>query len=199
MLGGLIFSLRGTPIIDEGQEIGMTNGDFKSLGEIRDIESHNVDKMAKGLGIRNPWRWNLIRKTSRDNARTPMQWTGGEGAGFTTGTPWLQINKNHTAVNVETDMASEDSVHAFYKRLIAFRKATDVLRFGNFSERFAKGSVYVFMREYEGKRLAACFNFSRKPCPIPTVFDGSVALCNYPGDTAADAPLRAWEYRLIAL
>ena len=91
MLLGLLFSLRGTTYVYQGQEIGMTNGAFGSLDEIMDIESHNVDKMAKKLGIINPFRWKMIKATSRDNARTPMQWNGGKNAGFTDGKPWYQV------------------------------------------------------------------------------------------------------------
>ena len=197
MLGGLILSLRGTPFLYEGQEIGMTNGDFANLDEIMDIESHTVDAMMQKLHIVQPFRWNLIRQTSRDNARTPMQWSGEQGAGFTAGKPWLQINRNYPTVNVEADRASEDGVYAFYKKMIAFRKASAVLLEGGFEELYAKGSVYVFDRSLEGETLTAAFNFSAKERPMPVQAAGSVIMGNYPDGAAADAPLRAWEFRLI--
>ena len=153
LFGGLILSLRGTPFIYEGQEIGMTNGDFKNLDEIMDIESHTVDAMMQKLHFPKAFRWNQIRRGSRDNARTPVQWNGGEGAGFTSGTPWLQINRNYTDVNFESDMASEDGVRAFYKRMIACRKASPALLSGSFKELYAKGSVYMFEREEGGDEL----------------------------------------------
>ena len=197
LFGGLILSLRGTPFIYEGQEIGMTNGDFKNLDEIVDIESHTVDAMMQKLHFPKAFRWNQIRRGSRDNARTPVQWNGGEGAGFTTGTPWLQINQNYTDVNFESDMASEDGVRAFYKRMIALRKATPALLSGSFKELYAKGSVYMFEREEGGERLIAAMNFSGRDAKLPVPVSGSAEICNYPGETAADAPLRPWEYRLI--
>ena len=104
MMAGLVMTLRGTPYVFEGQEIGMTNGDFSNLDEIADIESHNVYKMAKSLGIPKGMRWKMIKRTSRDNARTPMQWSADEGAGFTSGKPWLKINGNRVDVNVEKEL-----------------------------------------------------------------------------------------------
>jgi len=197
MLGALLLSLRGTPFIYEGQEIGMTNGDFKNLDEIMDIESHNIDAMAKNLGIINPFRWNLIRRTSRDNARTPMQWTGGENAGFTSGKPWLQINANYTDINVEKDTSNSGGIYSFYKKMIAFRKSSDVLLCGSFREIYAKGSVYIFEREYEGKKLAAVYNFSKNKKRIPVKLTGNTVLSNY--TDSASKKLRPYEYRLIEL
>ena len=198
MLGGLILSLRGTPFIYEGQEIGMTNGDFASLDEIMDIESHTVDAMMQSMHLPRAFRWSQIRRTSRDNARTPMQWSAGEGAGFTSGTPWLQINKNHTEINAEADMASEDGVRAFYKKMIALRKATPALLKGSFGELYARGSVYMFERVLGDERYVAAMNFSGREAKLPVASGTSVAISNYPEDTQADAPLRPWEFRLIA-
>ena len=197
MLGGLVLTLRGTPFIYEGQEIGMTNGDFSGLSEIMDIETHNVEKTAKSMGIPQPYRWKLLKKTTRDNARTPMQWNGEEGAGFTTGTPWLKINQNHKTINVQADMENPYGVHAFYKRLIAYRKESDALRCGRFGEVYAQGSVYVYEREYEGKKCVIAMNFSGRDCPMPETFTGSVAISNYPEEIKADDVLQPWEFRLI--
>ena len=196
MLGGLILSLRGTPFIYEGQEIGMTNGDFASLDEIMDIESHTVDAMMQSMHLPKAFRWSQIKRTSRDNARTPMQWSAGEGAGFTSGTPWLQINRNHTEINAEADMASEDGVHAFYKKMIALRKATPALLEGSFGELYAKGSVYMFERVSGDERYVAAMNFSGREAKLPVAAGTSVAISNYPEGTQADAPLRPWEFRL---
>jgi ribosome biogenesis GTP-binding protein YlqF len=162
--------------------------------EIMDIESHNVDKMAKGLGILNPWRWQLIRKTSRDNARTPMQWSAAPGAGFTAGKPWLQINKNHTAINVQADRADPDGIFAFYQKAIALKKSSEVLLEGDFTQRYAKGSVYIFTRALNSKKLTAVCNFSSKTKKLPLSLTGKTLLCNYPDGAAG---LRPWEFRLI--
>lgn len=173
----------------------MTNGDFQSLDEIMDLESHSIDTMAKKLGIVQPFRWELIRKTSRDNARTPMQWTGGENAGFTTGTPWLQINKNYPEINVERDMADPDGIHAFYKEAIALRKRSDILQWGDYEELYAKGSVYIYRRRYEGRSLTAVCNFASREKKLPMNIPGPVVLSNY--RSVNGDMLKPWEFRLV--
>ena len=196
MLLGLLFSLRGTTYVYQGQEIGMTNGAFNSLDEIMDIESHNVDKMAKSLGIFNPWRWNLIKKTSRDNARTPMQWSAARAAGFTSGTPWLKLHPNYESVNVEADMSDPDGVIAFFKRINELKKSSDVLKDGAFRMLAETKHVYAFERDLNGEKLIAVCNFSTKTRHIPKRIFGSVILSNYNGD--ATDTLRPYEFRLIS-
>lgn len=194
MLLGMQLTLRGTPYVYEGQEIGMTNGAFDSLDEIVDIESHNVDKMAKSLGIINPFRWGLIKKTSRDNARTPMQWNGSEGAGFTSGTPWLKIHPNYKSVNVEADLADHDGIISFFKRINAIRKSSETLILGSYKELFAGRFVYAFEREYKGERMVTLCNFSGKSRAIPRGITGETVISNY--DTE-ETGLRPYEFRLI--
>ncbi len=195
MLGAMNLTLRGTAFIFEGQEIGMTNGDFKNLDEIMDVESHSIDKMAKSLGIVQPFRWELIRKTSRDNARTPMQWNSSPNAGFTTGRPWLQVNENYREINVERDMADPDGIHAFYKKAIALRKSSDVLQWGDYEELYAKGTVYIYRRSYEGRSLTAMCNFASKEKKLPMNIAGPVVLSNY--DSVTGDTLKPWEFRLV--
>ena len=196
MLLGLIFSLRGTTFIYQGQEIGMTNGAFDSLDEIQDIESHNVDKMAKSLGIINPFRWNLIKKTSRDNARTPMQWNAADGAGFTVGKPWLKINPNYKEVNVKRDLANPDGVSAFFKRINALKKASETLKDGSFKEIYRGKRVYAFERELDGERILALMNFSHKKTKLPIDISGEIMICNY-SDETDKKQLRPYEFMLI--
>ena len=196
MLLGLIFALRGTPFIYEGQEIGMTNGAFNNLDEIVDIESHNVDKMAKSLGIVQPFRWRLINKTSRDNARTPMQWSADEGAGFTSGTPWLKIHPNYKEVNVERDLADEDGIISFFKKMNAYKKSSEILKFGSFGELSSTSSVYAFERELDGERLVAICNFSTKSSKIPKGISGDVVISNYKA-RGEENRLRPYEFLII--
>ena len=167
MMAGLLMTMRGTPFVYEGQEIGMTNGDFKDLSEVEDIESHNIFAMAKSLGIPKPIRWKMIQRTSRDNARTPMQWSSGEGAGFTSGKPWLKINGNHKTVNVEDELRQEDGVLAFWKQMIAMRKSDETLIWGDFKPLYEGGSVYAFEREHNGRRLTTVCNMSAKTVNLP--------------------------------
>lgn len=196
MLQGLLLSLRGTAFIYQGQEIGMTNGAFDSLDEIMDIESHNVDKMAKSLGIINPFRWNLIRKTSRDNARTPMQWNAENGAGFTAGTPWLKINPNHKSVNVEADEKNPDGVLSFFRRMVGIKKESEILRDGSFTELYAGKSVYAFSRELGGEKLVAVCNFSKRTVKNPVTLNARVVISNYESHDEIGR-LRPYEFVLL--
>ena len=194
MLLGLLFSLRGTTYVYQGQEIGMTNGAFENLDEIMDIESHNVDKMAKKLGIINPFRWKMIKATSRDNARTPMQWNGGKNAGFTNGKPWLKLHPNYTEVNVESDLKNKDGVISFFKEINNYKKSSEVLKEGSFKQIAATKNVYMFERELDGKKLTAICNFSTKKSAFPVAVEGERVLSNYSG---TDAKLRPYEFVLI--
>ena len=173
----------------------MTNGAFNNLDEIMDIESHNVDKMAKSLGIIQPFRWKLINKTSRDNARTPMQWTAGRNAGFTTGTPWLKLNPNYTSVNVDMDLADKDGIINFFKRMNSFKKSSEILKEGSFKEIFRGKTVYAFERELDGKSIIAVCNFSTKMAKLPKNIVGETLISNYKGQSSV---LRPYEFRLIS-
>lgn len=122
LLGALNFMLRGLPFIYQGQEIGMENIDFHSMEEVDDINSLDEYQVALDAGCSKEEALLAVSRNSRDNARTPMQWTSGEHAGFTTGTPWLRVNPNYTDINVADQMDDPDSVRSFYKELIALRK-----------------------------------------------------------------------------
>ena len=173
----------------------MTNGDFASLDEVEDIESHNVHKMAKSLGLPRGVRWNMIKRTSRDNARTPMQWTDGEGAGFTSGKPWLKINGNHKTVNVAAEEAREDGVLSFWRRMIDLRKSTPELCEGTFVPVCETKSVYAYKRVTEDGELLAVFNMSKRTVPVPRSVDtgGELVVSSY-GDVGSK--LRPFEFRL---
>ena len=167
MMAGLLMTLRGTPFVYEGQEIGMTNGDFLNLDEVEDIESHNIYAMAKGLGIPGRIRWKMIRRTSRDNARTPMQWSAEVGAGFTSGTPWLKINGNYKEVNVAAEAAQADGVLAFWKDMIRLRKTDPALVYGDFRVLHEGKYIYAFERTFEGRSLVSVCNLSGKAVGLP--------------------------------
>lgn len=122
MLGGLNFMLRGLPFIYQGQELGMENVKFESIDQVDDISSLDEYKVALEAGCTPEEALKAVSRFSRDNARTPMQWTDGENAGFTTGKPWLKVNANYTKINAESQMNDPESVRSFYKKLIALRK-----------------------------------------------------------------------------
>ena len=122
MLAALNFMLRGIPFIYQGQELGMENVSFSSIDEVDDISSLDEYKVALEAGLTPEEALKAVARFSRDNARTPMQWSDGANAGFTTGTPWLKVNPNYTAINAAAQLSDPDSVWNFYKKLIALRK-----------------------------------------------------------------------------
>ena len=122
LLAALNFMLRGLPFIYQGQEIGMENVPFSSIDEIDDISTLDEYQVALRAGLSPDEAFKAVTKYSRDNARTPMQWSDGANAGFTTGTPWLKVNPNFVSINAAAQMDDQDSVRSFYKKLIALRK-----------------------------------------------------------------------------
>ena len=194
MLGGLNLCLRGTAYIYEGQEIGMTNYPFRSLDDIEDVESHTVNETAKKMGLWPSLRWNLIRKTSRDNARTPMQWTSGEEAGFTTGKPWLAVNPNHSTINVAAEEEKPDGILAFYREMIRIRKKSDALQWGDYRKLSSPKDVYLFERETGNEKVTVICNMGRKERRTVPV-DGEVLIGNYGKENGQ--MLKPYEFRVV--
>ena len=141
MLAALNFMLRGLPFIYQGQELGMENIPFKSIDEVDDISTLDEYKVALDAGLSPEAALKAVARRSRDNARTPMQWTGEENAGFTAGTPWLRVNSNYTAINVEKETIDPNSVLNFYKKLIALRKDPE------YKETVVYGALEPFMED----------------------------------------------------
>lgn len=138
----------------------------------------------------------IIGARSRDNGRTPMQWTAGESAGFTTGTPWLGVNHNHAAINVEAEREDDDSILAFYRRLIALRKEYRIIAEGSirFLER-ENDEILAYERELEGEHLLVLCNFRAAEIAMPALHAaGEKLIGNYPGMAAHLRP-----YEVIAL
>lgn len=141
MLAALNFMLRGLPFIYQGQELGMENIPFKSIDEVDDISTLDEYKVALDAGLTPEAALKAVARRSRDNARTPLQWTGEENAGFTAGTPWLRVNSNYTAINVEKETIDPNSVLNFYKKLIALRKDPE------YKETVVYGALEPFMED----------------------------------------------------
>jgi oligo-1,6-glucosidase len=213
LLATLEFTLRGTPFIYQGQEIGMTNFDFTGMDQVKDIETHNLNRLMKKLFIPAPLRWKWLRLSSRDNARTPYQWNGEPGAGFTAAPalpvravpgPWLGINGNHTRINYETQKNDPESILEFYKKMIRFRSESGTIKYGEFRPLYAKGPVIAYERRpadtVTGDRIVVVLNFSGKKAKLTGsaggLFAGEVAVSNT-GRTTAEAgsppALEPWE------
>ena len=160
LLCTLLLTLRGTPFIYQGQEIGMTNFDFKGMDQIQDVESHNIYQLAKRLHFPSGLRWRMIKASSRDNARTPVQWNDSPNAGFTTGVPWLGINRNYGRINIASQINDPDSVRSFYKTMISLRAGSEVLKYGSFEPVIIKKHLFIYKRELNSENLIIALNFS---------------------------------------
>ena len=167
MLALITMCLRGMPFIYQGQEIGRENMEFSSVEGIDDISTKDEYQVALRAGLDEKEALRVVNRFSRDNARTPMQWTADEKAGFTTGTPWLVVNPKCKQINVETQVKKEDSVFSFYRKLIALRKNPEyknVMVYGTFrSYAVPEKNLMVYSREDDEKRLLVAANYQSMP------------------------------------
>lgn len=193
-LATLLLTLRGTPFLYEGEEIGMTNFDFPDMEKVRDVESINIWNMGKRLHLPYGLRWRMIKTKSRDNARTPMQWDDSINGGFSTGTPWLSVNGNYFRINVKRQEDDTGSVLAYYRQLIAFRNGSRVLQEGDFTELYRKNGVYAYRRACDGETLTIVISLAEGERKNPA--SGEVVCSNYGRETA---PARLAPYEALVL
>ncbi|AJQ28446.1 glycoside hydrolase family 13 protein [Pelosinus fermentans] len=198
VIATVLFTLKGTPFIYEGQELGMTNTKWSSIECYDDIASKGQYALALQEGFSKQQALEFVWKYSRDNARTPMQWTSAKNAGFTSGKPWLSLNENYNEVNAGWQMQDEDSVLRYYHRLAKVRQEYDILLKGSYEELLeADEQIYAYMRVMKEKKVIVLCNFSEKEkeYSLPKLSgNGKLLLGNY-----ADAPnqiLRAYEARV---
>lgn len=182
-LATLLLTLRGTPFLYEGEEIGMTNFDFPDMEKVRDVESINIWNMGKRLHLPYGLRWRMIKTKSRDNARTPMQWDDSINGGFSAGTPWLSVNGNYPRINVKRQEDDPGSVLSYYRQLIAFRNGSRVLQEGDFTELYRKNDVYAYRRACDGEALTIVISLAQGERKNPA--SGEVVCSNYGRETAS--------------
>lgn len=193
-LATLLLTLRGTPFLYEGEEIGMTNFDFPDMEKVRDVESINIWNMGKRLRLPYGLRWRMIKTKSRDNARTPMQWDDSINGGFSAGTPWLSVNGNYPRINVKQQEDDPGSVLSYYRQLIAFRNGSRVLQEGDFTELYRKNGVYAYRRACDGEALTVVISLAEGERKNPA--SGEVVYSNYGRETA---PARLAPYEALVL
>jgi oligo-1,6-glucosidase len=157
--------MQGTPYVYQGEELGMTNCPFGSIENYRDLESINAYRELTQTGRREPEELlSCIAYKSRDNARTPMQWSAAPNAGFTTGKPWIMVNPNYTSLNAEAQLADPDSVFHYYQKLIALRRNSDwsdLIVYGSYQLLAPEDeTVFAYTRELDGQRLLVVCNLS---------------------------------------
>lgn len=193
-LATLLLTLRGTPFLYEGEEIGMTNFDFPDMEKVRDVESINIWNMGKRLHLPYGLRWRMIKTKSRDNARTPMQWDDSINGGFSAGTPWLSVNGSYPRINVKRQEDDPGSVLSYYRQLIAFRNGSRVLQEGDFTELYRKNGVYAYRRACDGEALTIVISLAEGERKNPA--SGEVVCSNYGRETA---PARLAPYEALVL
>jgi oligo-1,6-glucosidase len=199
-LATLLHLHRGTPYVYQGEEIGMANHPFTALEQFRDVESlnHHVQAVAHGADPGEVLA--ALRRMSRDNARTPVQWDASPAAGFTTGTPWIAVNPDSAQWNAADQREDPTSVLAHHRRLIALRHEDPVVALGDFTMLLPDhDDVYAFTRALDGDTLLVVCNLGPTPQPLadllPEAVGAGVVLGNLPEDDPA--VLRPWEARVL--
>ncbi len=198
---------RGTPYVYQGEEIGMANAPFTSIADYRDVETLNHHREALAAGEDERTVLAAAARVSRDHARTPVQWDAGEHAGFTTGTPWIAVNPDHTEVNVAAQRDDPSSVLAHYRRLIALRHTEPVVALGDFTALLPEHeAVCAFTRSLEGRVLLVLCNLGSTAVPLgplrgelPEGLPGATVLLDNVGAAVPDGDLRPWEARVLDL
>lgn len=186
MLAAVLHGMQGTPYIYQGEELGMTNVKFKDISEYRDVETLNLYKERLAKGYTKEEVFQSIYAKGRDNARTPMQWSGQKNAGFTEGTPWIAVNPNYKEINAEEQIGQADSIYEFYRKLIRLRKEYPVFVDGEFSLLLKEDEqVFAYTREDAAFRMLVCANFSDRTvnCPLVNEWtDSRILIHNYEGE-----------------
>lgn len=182
MLATVSILLRGLPFLYQGQEIGMKNCRMESIEEYDDIDTKNQYQIALEAGMSVKEAMDACFRHSRDNARTPMQWNGGENAGFTSGTPWMKVNPNYQKINVDAEKEDASSVFSYYKKLLALRKSADyreVFTYGDFIPAYDGGEmIFAYHRKNDNRDVLIAANFGRKEAALPVERAGEILLRN---------------------
>jgi oligo-1,6-glucosidase len=199
-LATLLHLHRGTPYVYQGEEIGMANYPFASVDDFRDVESVNHFAAAMLAGEDPAEVLAVMRRMSRDNARTPVQWDSTPSAGFTTGKPWLPVNPDSDQWNVAAQRNDPTSVFAHYRRLIALRHADPVVALGDFAMLLPDHqSVYAFTRTLDDRSLLVVCNVGSEPQDLATLLPAAVDAELVLGNVAVADPavLAPWEARVL--
>lgn len=190
-------TLRGTPFIYQGEELGMVNAPFSSIKDLRDVESRNLYRQECSRGRTEQQAFAKVCAGSRDHARTPMPWTNGKNAGFTTGEPWIGVNPDYIHCNAQEEQISPDSVLNFYRKMIALRRENEALVYGAFARANTGRDFFCYRRTLGKESFYVEVNLTarRKKRPAP-VEEMALLISNYrqPGDCLR--PYEANVYRV---
>ncbi|MCJ8213406.1 alpha,alpha-phosphotrehalase [Aeromonas veronii] len=190
MLASTLHGLQGTPYIYQGEEIGMTNPGYQRIDDYQDVESRNIFAIKQAEGMSEAEILAILGAKSRDNSRTPMQWSAAPNAGFTNGTPWLTPAANYSEINAEAALADQHSVFWHYRDLIALRKAHPIFTQGDYQELLTgHPQIWAYARRANGQTLLVVSNFYGEPVEfaLPAELQsgqGRLLLGNYPDSPA---------------
>ena len=199
MIATCLHMLKGTPYVYQGEELGMTNAYFDRLEDYRDIESINAFHQYVDSGLvtaEDMMRY--LKEISRDNARTPMQWDDSRNAGFTTGTPWINVNPNYPKINAQAAVADPDSVFHYYQELIRLRHTLPVIVYGKFEGLLEDSeTIYAYRRLLDGQVLTVACNFTdqEQACDLCEDPAARELISNY--KTHKTGTLQPYEARVI--
>ena len=184
MLATFVHMMRGTPYIYQGEEIGMTNAYFTDIEQYRDVESLNAYNILKADHVDDDEIIHILQERSRDNSRTPMQWDDSENSGFTSGTPWISVNKNYKTINVKASLESEKSIFKYYKELIQLRKENEVIQEGMYVPYDESNtSIFGYKRIFEGAEILVLCNFYGETATVQLDGNYKLVLSNYASKT----------------
>jgi len=170
MLAMALYGLQGTPYIYQGEEIGMTNPNFVEISQYRDIESLNMFDEMQQKGIDTAQIMAILASKSRDNSRTPMQWDSSANAGFTSGTPWIDVANNYHTINVAKALADDNSIFYCYQKLIELRKKYPIFSLGDYNDLDPNSDkLWCYTRQYNDETLLVITNLHAVPltCSLP--------------------------------
>ena len=185
MLATFIMTMRGTPYYYNGDELGMTNINFKSISDYRDMSIHNEYQHQKDIHGDTIQFLKRSMFESRDNGRTPFQWNDSKNAGFTTGTPWISVNPNYITINAEAENKDPNSCLNYFRKLVSLRRDNPVLVYGKYALLDKDNpDIYAYTRTGEGKKFLILLNFSKQQGLHQSrngCCRGKSTLANYPG------------------
>lgn len=200
MLATILHGMQGTPYIYQGEELGMTNVQFDSIEKYQDIEIRNMyrERLAKGYAEKEIME--SIYAKGRDNARTPMQWDDTAHAGFTTGTPWMQVNPNYREINAEAARKDPDSIFHYYRKLIRLRKEDPIFAEGDFKLLLEEDeNIFAYVRSLADREVLVVANFTEQEiiCTLPEEWKGGEVLIHNYKDGGKSEVLRPYESMMI--
>lgn len=199
MLAVVLHLMKGTPYIYQGEEIGMTNAAFTRLDQFRDVETLNFHAIQKAQGVSDADFIKGANENGRDNARTPMQWDASPGAGFSTGTPWIEVNPNHVTINA-ADRSS--GVFAIYQRLAKLRRSHPIIVHGSYAPVLeSHPKVVSYLRRHQGQCLAVLANFTGQPVTLDPnlTIEGESLIATHSPRTGLNGPVTLQPYEAFAI